>query len=43
MGAFMYHTFEQTPLLNEKWEALQRGVSQIPAVALVTVFHLMVG
>ena len=33
----------RTPLLHEKWGALQRGVSQIPAVALVTVFHLMVG
>lgn len=36
-------SFIRTPLLHQKWNCLQRSASQIPAIALVTLFHLMVG
>lgn len=31
------------PLLYKQWRCLERAASQVPAVALVTLFHLMVG
>ena len=31
------------PLLHQQWQCIERGASQIPAILLVTLFHLMVG
>eukprot|EP00581_Thalassiosira_minuscula_P005996 CAMPEP_0183735588 /NCGR_PEP_ID=MMETSP0737-20130205/47122_1 /TAXON_ID=385413 /ORGANISM="Thalassiosira miniscula, Strain CCMP1093" /LENGTH=905 /DNA_ID=CAMNT_0025969387 /DNA_START=173 /DNA_END=2890 /DNA_ORIENTATION=+ len=31
------------PILYKHWKCVERAASQIPAIALVTVFHLMVG
>lgn len=36
-------SYRRTPLLHQKWAGLQRAASQLPAIALVTLFHLMVG
>ncbi|KAL7534147.1 hypothetical protein ACHAXR_007713 [Thalassiosira sp. AJA248-18] len=31
------------PLLYQQWQCIERAASQVPAIALVTLFHLMVG
>lgn len=36
-------SYRRTPLLHQHLSILQRAASQIPAIALVTLFHLMVG
>lgn len=36
-------SYRRTPLLHHKWSLLQGAASQIPSIALVTLFHLMVG
>eukprot|EP00804_Cyclotella_cryptica_P014085 CCRYP_021209-RA/>CCRYP_021209-RA protein AED:0.08 eAED:0.08 QI:197/1/1/1/1/0.85/7/2039/477 len=36
-------SYSRTPWLHQNWDCLQRAASQVPAIALVTLFHLMVG
>lgn len=36
-------TYSRTPFLHQQLDCLQRAASQVPAIALVTLFHLMVG
>lgn len=37
------NTLHRQPFLNKQWKVVEHAASQIPAIALVTLFHLMVG
>ena len=36
-------SIRRRPLLQRQWRTIEKAASQLPAVALVTLFHLMVG
>ncbi len=36
-------SIRRRPLLQRQWRNIERAASQLPAIALVTLFHLMVG
>ena len=36
-------SIRRRPLLQSQWRTIEKAASQLPAVALVTLFHLMVG
>src|SRR5210317_2305731 len=37
------HATTRVPFLHRQWGKVERAASQLPAIALVTLFHLMVG
>ena len=38
-----FRSERRIPMLYQQWQCIERAASQIPAILLVTLFHLMVG